>query len=195
MAVFEPTPKPNGFAYSIDAEKALSAPIGAVSPLWLAFAGAAGAGLAYWWMTRWMRPVNLEAWLSPAKAARGAAEPVADAVPETAAAFAAAEEALEAYADAAYADLGPATMADTEPVAEPTYVAVFREAADEPGAATEAPAARSPLVVLHEPPSALASETRDEPDTTSETPADEPAETGSGPVRRPGRPRMPKKPG
>lgn len=44
-----------------DAEKALRGPIGAASPLWWAFAGAASAGVAYWWLTRWARPVNLEA--------------------------------------------------------------------------------------------------------------------------------------
>jgi predicted flap endonuclease-1-like 5' DNA nuclease len=42
-------------------ERALRAPIGAVSPLWWAFAGAATAGVAYWWLTRWARPVNVEA--------------------------------------------------------------------------------------------------------------------------------------
>jgi hypothetical protein len=39
----------------------LSTPIGAASPLWYAFAGAAALGVSYWWMTRWMRPTNLEA--------------------------------------------------------------------------------------------------------------------------------------
>jgi len=42
-------------------EKAMRAPIGAASPLWWAFAATATAGVAYWWMTRWTRPVNLEA--------------------------------------------------------------------------------------------------------------------------------------
>lgn len=44
-----------------DVEKALRTPIGAASPLWWAFAATAGAGVAYWWMTRWTRPINLEA--------------------------------------------------------------------------------------------------------------------------------------
>jgi predicted flap endonuclease-1-like 5' DNA nuclease len=42
-------------------EKAMRAPIGAVSPLWWAFAGAATAGVAYWWLARWAKPVNIEA--------------------------------------------------------------------------------------------------------------------------------------
>ena len=41
------------------------APLGAASPLWLLYAGAASAGVAYWWMTRWpMMAVNLEASLA-----------------------------------------------------------------------------------------------------------------------------------
>ena len=46
---------------SVTPTAALHVPIGAASPLWFMFAGAASAGVAYWWMTRWMRPVNLEA--------------------------------------------------------------------------------------------------------------------------------------
>lgn len=46
---------------SVTPAAALHVPIGAASPLWFMFAGAASAGVAYWWMTRWMRPVNLEA--------------------------------------------------------------------------------------------------------------------------------------
>jgi len=44
-----------------NAESALRLPLGAASPLWLAFASAAGAGVAYWWMTRWTDAANLEA--------------------------------------------------------------------------------------------------------------------------------------
>jgi predicted flap endonuclease-1-like 5' DNA nuclease len=33
-------------------------PIGAASPLWAAFGAAAGAGVAYWWMTQWTRAAN-----------------------------------------------------------------------------------------------------------------------------------------
>ena len=38
-----------------DSPKAFTLPIGAASPLWLAFAGVASAGVAFWWMTRWTR--------------------------------------------------------------------------------------------------------------------------------------------
>jgi hypothetical protein len=35
--------------------------IGAVSPLWGFFTLAAASGVAWWWMTQWTRPQNLEA--------------------------------------------------------------------------------------------------------------------------------------
>jgi len=43
------------------AERALALPVGFVSPLWAMFGAAAGVGVAYWWMTRWTRAVNVEA--------------------------------------------------------------------------------------------------------------------------------------
>jgi predicted flap endonuclease-1-like 5' DNA nuclease len=48
------------------AERAMRLPLGAVSPLWPIFGAAAGAGLAYWWLTRW--PRNLEAMTGLARA-------------------------------------------------------------------------------------------------------------------------------
>lgn len=44
-----------------DAEKALSLPVGAISPLWLMFAGAATVGAAVFWSRAFFKPVNLEA--------------------------------------------------------------------------------------------------------------------------------------
>ena len=35
--------------------------VGVASPLWTYFAAANAGGLAFWWMTRWAQPVNLEA--------------------------------------------------------------------------------------------------------------------------------------
>ena len=35
--------------------------VGVMSPFWGLFAGAAVSGAAWWWMTRWARPANLEA--------------------------------------------------------------------------------------------------------------------------------------
>lgn len=62
------------------AAKAMSFPVGAVSPLWLAFGAATSAGLAFWLATRWARPTNLEALLkAPAKALGAAVEAIPDA--------------------------------------------------------------------------------------------------------------------
>ncbi len=41
--------------------KSLTMPIGLANPLWFAFTAAAGAGAAWWLMTRWARPLNFEA--------------------------------------------------------------------------------------------------------------------------------------
>ncbi|HEY2355978.1 MAG TPA: hypothetical protein VGH86_00905 [Phenylobacterium sp.] len=42
-------------------EVLLRVPVGLSSPLWGLFAGAAVSGATWWWMTRWVRPENLEA--------------------------------------------------------------------------------------------------------------------------------------
>jgi predicted flap endonuclease-1-like 5' DNA nuclease len=43
------------------AETAFYAPLGMMSPLWIAFGAAASAGAAFWLMTRLAKPVNIEA--------------------------------------------------------------------------------------------------------------------------------------
>ena len=99
----------------VDAQKALALPIGAASPLWLMFAGAASAGVAYWWLNRWRNVTHLEAMLAPAPAA---AEPEAAlVVPEVVAP--AVVEAFEAAADAvAEASPEPVVEAAPEPILE-----------------------------------------------------------------------------
>lgn len=61
--------------------------MGVASPLWAYFGAAAAGGVAYWWMTRWARPVNLEAMFggtlplsAPLEAAVEAAEVMVEAV-------------------------------------------------------------------------------------------------------------------
>lgn len=76
--------------------------VGAASPLWGYFAGAAAAGVAFWWMTRPLRTENLEAlFASGETAALPAPEAPAEAeVPFTRAAEAVASEASGDAADA-----------------------------------------------------------------------------------------------
>ncbi|HLY79618.1 MAG TPA: helix-hairpin-helix domain-containing protein [Caulobacteraceae bacterium] len=52
---------PGATAAGERAELALRLPLGVASPLWAMFGAAAGAGIAYWWMTSWTRAVNIEA--------------------------------------------------------------------------------------------------------------------------------------
>jgi len=88
--------------------------VGAASPLWSFFAAAAAGGVAYWWMTQWARPVNLEAMLGKAEAAP-VLGPVVE--PMVEAAEAVAETVVEAQA------------AVTAPVLDETPPAVGGEAA------------------------------------------------------------------
>ena len=44
-----------------EVQTSLRLAIGAASPLWLLFGGVVTTGAAYWLMTRWLRPSNLEA--------------------------------------------------------------------------------------------------------------------------------------
>ena len=63
----------------LDVEKSLIFPVGFASPLWLAFTGAAATGAAFYWMSRWANPTNLEAKLAapaPAPALPPVIEPV-----------------------------------------------------------------------------------------------------------------------
>ena len=65
--------------------------VGVASPLWGYFGAAAASGVAYWWMTQWTRPLNLEALFGA----------TAEALPETMAALAApALEIVEAAVEA-----------------------------------------------------------------------------------------------
>ena len=93
------------------AERALRWPIGAASPLWALFGAAAGAGVAWWWLTRWMRPTNIEA-LAEFTAAqlKESAEAVAD--------FELRLEEAVIVADAPVEAAAPAAEAVAEAVAE-----------------------------------------------------------------------------
>ncbi|HWA63106.1 MAG TPA: hypothetical protein VG939_17130 [Caulobacteraceae bacterium] len=101
------------------AAKAMRFPMGAASPLWLAFSVAATAGVAYWWLTRFAKPLNIEA-MAPKplpKAVTAAPAPV---------------EAVEA--PAAVMGEAPAPAEPVAAAAEPAPVAaeVIAESAPEP---------------------------------------------------------------
>lgn len=102
------------------------APIGAASPLWLMFAGAATAGVTFWWMSRWrVEATNLEAALPlPVVTSEPVALPVEAPVEiavEAAEAVPAAAEPIPETAPDVVAELA-------EPVAKPKAAAKPRAA-------------------------------------------------------------------
>lgn len=102
-------------------ETALRLPIGAFSPLWMMFAGAAMTGAAVFWARNWYRATNLEALTSlhasepdvVVKEALILAEPMVEAVEEMA------EVAAEVVEDAAEAAIEAAPEVAEATVAAP----------------------------------------------------------------------------
>lgn len=74
--------------------------VGVASPLWSYFGAVAAGGVAYWWMTQWARPVNLEALMGAARA-----------LPSPEPLFEPAVEAVEAMTEAVEDLLGDAEEA------------------------------------------------------------------------------------
>jgi predicted flap endonuclease-1-like 5' DNA nuclease len=69
----------------IDPEKGPNLMIGAASPLWLMFGGAAMAGATWWWWSaRWREAINIEALMAPSLALKTVAEqePAVELAPE-----------------------------------------------------------------------------------------------------------------
>lgn len=117
-----------------DTNKALALSLGMASPLWFAFTGAAVAGSAFWWMSRWTRPENLEAMFDLPKSAPAAAPTAVPAVLETAAAVVTpvAEIAVKAATTAVeIAASETAALAEAlvpaEPVVEPLQAAAVAD--------------------------------------------------------------------
>ncbi len=73
----------------------MTAPLGVVSPLWGLFATAAAGGVAFWWMTRWMQPANLEAMMGATFVTAGKAAEKVETASDTVVAFVAAQPAVE----------------------------------------------------------------------------------------------------
>ena len=102
-----------------DTEKMLTLPMGAISPLWLMFAGAATVGAAYFWSRTFFKPTNLEALTALPEAAVEAATEVVETVVATA--EVAAEtvvDVMEAEAEAVAAAVDTLVEAAPEPFAE-----------------------------------------------------------------------------
>lgn len=117
-----------------DTEKMLRLPMGALSPLWLMFAGAATVGAAWYWSRTFFKPTNLEALFEAPQATAETAGDLVESFVEAEIELAEAtaevvEEALEAVTETADEVIEVAP----EPVAE-----VFAALAPEP-------------VALHEP--------------------------------------------
>lgn len=93
-----------------DTEKMMSLPVGALSPLWLMFAGAATVGAAWYWSRTFFKPTNLEALTALPE---GAAETVLEAAVETV------ETVVEAAPEAV-----EEVVETVEAVAEPVVEAV-----------------------------------------------------------------------
>jgi hypothetical protein len=116
--------------------------IGAASPLWAYFTGAAMTGAAWWWMTHWMRPASVEAIARAAMAAPALA--MAEAAQLESMVEAAVEPALEAIVEAAGGPVAEALVSDAAPTlpvggeAAPFGAAVLEaELLSDPGLAAE----------------------------------------------------------
>jgi len=124
-----------------ETEKALSLPLGAMSPLWFLFAGAATAGAAYFWARTFFKPTNLEALTGLPLIADETVRPVIEAtetVVETAAeavketvesAPDALEDAVETVVEAA-PEVVETVQETVETVAEPVVEAAVAVADD-----------------------------------------------------------------
>ena len=117
-------------AISKDPQALIRIPLGAASPLWALFAGAAMSGAAWWWMTRWTRPANLEAVFGAAEAAtaetlaevEALAAPVIEAIEEAPAALEPVVEAASGAAEAAIEEATPAPIAEALTEAAPKAI-------------------------------------------------------------------------
>lgn len=175
MSVHEPTPF-RAATPSVDADRAMKFGVGvAAAPLWATFFTAAGAGMAYWWMTAWARqeqspsfafadfepaPEDLIPLIEPAPAAPEPAAPTAHVHIEPTVDMlrseppAAVEEVVEEVIEIVVAT--PAAVTPSEPKPAATVAA---EARSEP-----------------KPAAAVAAEARSEPKAAATVVAEQPSE-------------------
>jgi hypothetical protein len=104
--------------------------ISAISPLWAFYASGAASGVAYWWMTRWAQPVNLEAQMAPA-APESPPEPAPEPLPE-AEMFVAPEPGIDTIEVAAELIVAPEPVLVADEVALAEVIAATADLAPDP---------------------------------------------------------------
>jgi hypothetical protein len=154
--------------------------MGATSPLWTYFGVAAAGGVAYWWMTQWARPVNLEAMLGEAKILPA---PAAVAVASVVAAVEPMEDVLTTAPDALIEAAPEPVGGEAAPVSAMLEIAPVVEPAPQADAAPEAPAEATPEPLLGA-----------EPEPVIEEPAPFAAETAVEALEPAAKPRAKKPP-
>jgi hypothetical protein len=97
--------------------------VGAASPLWSYFGAAAAGGVAFWWMTRWTQPVNLEALFDAATRAMRSGPQLTLKGLETAEAVVEAAPSVEAPVGGEAAPISPVAAAVDTPVETVTEAA------------------------------------------------------------------------
>ena len=102
-----------------DTEKMLSLPMGAISPLWLMFAGAATVGAAYFWSRTFFKQTNVEALFKAPEALTETTVELVETIVETVEAEAeVAIDVIEAAAETAADVIDEVVEAAPEPVQE-----------------------------------------------------------------------------
>jgi hypothetical protein len=159
--------------------------IGAASPLWGYFTGAAMAGMAFWWANHWMRPEALEAAaeavVAPTLALVAEEASEVEAIAEAAleVAEAAVEPVLEAVVEAAAGPVAMAVVSDELPM-----FPVGGEAAPFGAAVLEAELIEKPEFAAE-----LALEQQEQEEPLEEAEAPPSAEAAASPAPKPRKPR------
>lgn len=153
--------------------------VGAASPLWGYFAGAAVAGSTWWWMSRWMTPANLEAIAEAAFKPATAVLAKAVGGPVAAALISDQEPALPVGGESA--PVGSAVL-EAALISEPALAADLAQA-PEPEPVVIAEPAVAPEPVAPEPAVAMEPASAPEPEPAPELAAE--PETKPEPVRAP----------
>ena len=145
MAFLDLAPSGKRLPFDFNVEKAMRAPLGAASPLWLAFAGATSVGVAMWLASRWLQPMELRGFMFRPQAAPPVLDPVVEATAELVAEAPVLIEAVaEAPVEVVAKAIAPVVEAAPEPVAEAAPPVVEPAPAPKVAAAPKAEPVRKP---------------------------------------------------